>query len=418
MGFLNEPSQPVSPGKGTAKNGATQPRPQRTVDIIAILATIVPRLQLVLVDNDRVGAAAGSISTSVINPSIRAKAYPENISPNMLLTIKNLTQIPTAAKFWKKDVSDAFNESKFFNFPVAVVKSHWLGILEQWNVQDKDRLPELLSRLTAPTTAGIMFGVGATSARQEADKRTQLNLRRIATLILSAPNDAFVPHLGPIEEKIVELLQATPASSPSSATRAELFLLLRVLVFKISGIHLAPLWPIINAELQAAMTSILPDSSSHEKYNNSSVLQACKLLDTLIVLQPDDFQLHEWLFLTDTIDAVYKPADWTPAALVDEIAEGLGALGRYQDTPSTQRQYPDAEIGGLRSSFLAPLLAEVEEEVDIKSISKQELTSKVLRPYLGQLSILAFESTYALVEPDEEKVMDAMLEDIFEESSS
>lgn len=427
MGFLNEQPQPTSPPRNSGtKNGVTEKQSVRNVDVVAILASIIPRLQLILVENDRVTLAVGSISANVISPSIRAKAFPENISANMLSLFDQLTRLPAAAKSWKKDVSDAFNEAKFFTFPVSLAKSHWLRILEQWNVQDKDRLTELLSRLTAPTTAGIMFGVGATSARQEADRRTQLNLRRIATLVLAAPDDTFVPHIGEIEQKIVELLTATPASSPSSATRAELFLLLRALIFKISSIHLAPLWPIINAELQAGLTSILPDSSSHEKYNNASVIQACKLLDTLVILQPDDFQLHEWLFLTDSIDALYKPADWTPAALVDEIAEGLGALGNYHHSASffsAGNQHndssDDSERNDTRRSFLEPLISGAEREgIDVKTIPKQELTSRVLRPFLGQLSMVAFESVYALTEPDDEAVVDGLLKDLFDEGAA
>ncbi len=102
----------------------------------------------------------------------------------------------------------------------------------------------------------------------------------------------------------------------------------RALVLKTSPVHLASLWPVVNAELHAAISSVVApdDSVPADTYNNPSVLQACKLLDLLICVAPDDFQLHEWLFVTDTIDAVYRPSAYQPVALVDELSEELGSV--------------------------------------------------------------------------------------------
>ena len=47
-------------------------------------------------------------------------------------------------------------------------------------------------------------------------------------------------------------------------------------------------------------------------------------LGDVVVVAPDDFQLHEWLFVTDTVDAVYRSAAYQPVALVDELSEELG----------------------------------------------------------------------------------------------
>ena len=142
--------------------------------------------------------------------------------------------------------------------------------------------------------------------------------------MLSADNDMFVVNLSGLQEKVVDLITATAASSPSSTTRSEVYMVLRALILKISPVHLAPFWPIINTELYDALSSLYP-TETHDTYNPSCVLQAAKLLDTLLTVAPDDFQLREWLFVTDTIDAVYRPSDWRPVALVDGLAETLDA---------------------------------------------------------------------------------------------
>ncbi|KDN65551.1 hypothetical protein CSUB01_03573 [Colletotrichum sublineola] len=386
----------------------------RAEDVVAILASIVPNLPKILVETDRVLSAAGTISTNVISPAFKAKAFPDTVSKNTLVLLQELSRLPNNQKTWKKDVGDAFNDARFFSSSIDLVQSDWLPLLRQWTISDKERMPELLSRMTPPTTAGIVFGVGATSARLEADRKTQLNLRRTATLVLASSEDTFVAELPTILDKVVELLGATATSSPSSTTRAEIYMLVRALVLKTSAIHLAMMWPVINAELHAAISSVVAadHSTASDTYNNISILQACKLLDLLICVAPDDFQLHEWLFVTDTIEAVYRSTSYQPVALVDELAEELGTMG------------VSSSLGSISASHLAtsssnrrPLLGVggINDEISIDR--KDELVGKILRPFFGQLSIFAFESTYAMAPLDREFCIQALLKDLFDERS-
>lgn len=76
------------------------------------------------------------------------------------------------------------------------------------------------------------------------------------------------------------------------------------------------------------------------------LLSASKLLDLLLVLQTQEFQMwvvlsrgpempnysssvmcsHQWIFITDTVDAIYRPDDWYPEAILDRLAEVVGDL--------------------------------------------------------------------------------------------
>ncbi|QDS71284.1 hypothetical protein FKW77_001115 [Venturia effusa] len=417
MGFLQEPAQPGLTKDRSAMNGASN-RSAGPRNFVSILASVVTRLQLILVDNERISTAVTSISTSVTGPTIRAKAFPSNVDGNFLDLLYQLTKLPQGSKAWKKDVADALNDTRFFTMPIELVGAQWTQILRQLSIADKDRMPDLLSRITAPTTAGIVFGVGATSARMEADRKTQLNLRRIALLILSSDEDTFVPDIRGLEEKIVELLTATTTSSPSSATRSEIFMVLRALTIKTSSVHLAPLWPIINTELQAAMLSIVPtnrdgvkEDRAREKYGIDSVIQACKVLDTLVTLSPDDFQLHEWLFISDTIDAVYRPSSVAATSLADEIAEALGSVSIDTQSYTT---HTGSSGGGMRRPCLDPMLHSLEEEGTILSeLPRQVIAAKVLRPFFGQLSIWAFEGVYGMGGVDFEACKRGLLQDLF-----
>ena len=329
--------------------------------------------------------------------------------------MRELSRLPGNQKAWKRDVGEAFNDSRFFGMDMMLVKDDWLPILRQWTLADKERIPELIGRISAPTTAGIVFGVGATSARLEADRKTQLNLRRVAALVLSAAEDSFVADLPVILEKYVELLGATATSSPSSATRADLYLLTRALVLKTSPIQLSLLWPVVNTEIHAAISSVVaPDhSAASDIYTNRDILQACKLLDLLVCVAPDDFQLHEWLFITDTIDAVHRSSASQPVALVDELSEELGNTSAMSSLQADIAGQLTATSGSRRR----PLLGAGGINDDVAMERKDELVAKILRPFFSQLSIYAFESTYSLGTLDREACVQGLLKDLFDERS-
>ncbi|KAF1988395.1 hypothetical protein K402DRAFT_419717 [Aulographum hederae CBS 113979] len=420
-GLTQEQAPATSTGQGATHSA-------RGADYLAILLSVVGNLPVVLVDADRITNVATQVSTSLVGPALRSKTFPENVSPDLLTLLLQLSRAAPTAKSWRKDAMDAFNDSRFFAAPLSLIKTHWLPVLAQLNTHDKSVVPDLLSRLTAPTTAGIMFGVGANSARLEADRRTQLNLRRMALLILACPDDTFIPHVPALEEKLVELLTANPASSPSSATRAELYMLIRALLLKLNPIHLSPLWPVLNAELSAAIAAVLPDRDGGERFNAMGVLQACKVLDLLEALQGDEWQLREWTFVTDTIDVVYRPPGLTASALTEEVAEELMSAYNTPETPTTPATLATGHFGmkdgddstaGLRRPILDGMIMNLKEQgVDVQNLSKQDVTRRLLRPFLGQLGIIAYEATYGMAGTDVEACVEGVLGDLCEEGGA
>lgn len=404
-------------GKGSKNDGSRRSTGASThepEDVVGILASIVPNLSKILVESDRVLSAAGTISANVIGPTFRSKSFPDTVNGSTLTLLHELSRLQNNQKTWKKDVGEAFNDPRFFAMDLAVVEHGWLPLLRQWTVADKEKMSEIVGRINAPTTAGIVFGVGATSARLEADRKTQVNLRRIATLVLASTEDAFVADLPTILDKLVEVLAATSTSSPSSTTRADVYMVVRALVLKTSPIHLAILWPVINAELHAAISSVVaPDNSNaSDTYTNLAILQACKLLDLLVCVAPDDFQLHEWLFITDTIDAVYRYSTTQPVALIDELSEELGS-GTGQSMPHSEAAAHLTAGSTQRRPLISP--GGISDEVSIER--KDELVAKILRPFFGQLSIFAFESTYAMGTVDRDACVQGLLRDLFDEKS-
>ncbi len=292
------------------------------------------------------------------------------------------------------------------------MESAWFAALSQWTIHDKDRMPELISRLAGPSSAGIMFGVGASAARLEADRKTQLNLRRISLLLLAAPQDHFVPQIRDLWEKLVELFEADLASSPSAAVKAELFMLCQAMLIAMSALHLAPLWPIINDNVCNALHTLLPENETRGTFGNLALLQACKLVDLLIALAPEEFQLHEWLYISDTVDAVYQPTDRVSVALSDRIAEEISSSGF--DAADKELVASSATNGTLERRMPALSSSAKSDIGDFKAMTRDDFARTVLWSFLSQLSIRAYENTYELEPTDILVWRRALLTDILD----
>ena len=400
LSFNNDtPPESEAPGSQISDS-----RVRLSDEIVTTLATLLPDLSTTIIDPDRITVVSIAVSTHVVIPTIRSKTFPRNVDLSFLKLLGALSRIPEATKTWRRDVSEAFNDSRLVcKQTLHLWRNGWLPVLRNWVSTEKDRSLEIMSRIPAPTSAGIMFGVGAAAARSEADRKAQLNLRRTALLILIANHDIFTSDLGSIQEKIVELLGATATSSPSSKTRADVYVLIRSIVMKVSPVHLSGFWPLINSELQTALSPFLSPTSVNN-LGLANAVQACKLLETLLIVAPDEFQVQEWLFITDTIDAVYQPEKWTPSALTDQIA---AHLSQHSGTKSqTQEDLIGSTFPGKRRPLLTTAM--------IGGLDRDALVSRILRPFFQQLSITCFEAGYRMEPVDREACIEEILVDVFD----
>ena len=342
-------------------------------DGVDILRHVLPTMSPLLSEADRITSVYSGISANITGPLLRSRNFPANVGDAVLDLLLFMSKAQNATKTWRKDILDAFNDPKIFQCDAAVAESGWVPIVKQLIVLDKTIFVEVLSRLTPPATAGIMFGVGAAAARAEADKQAKINLRRIALVLMANEKDTFTSTFPQIMTRVEELFTASPVSSPSSTTRGEIFLLLRAVTLSFSQNNLASLWPIVDAELQATFEDLAKSIDS--TFSTYSHMQAAKLLDVLLLIKPEEFQLHEWLYITDTVDAVYPPVSSRSTALADNLL--------LETADSTGLESMTTE-GGRKPWLCADL-----------SRRGAELQA-VLGSFFGHLSIRAFEDIYSL----------------------
>ena len=393
-----------SNGHTSASNVVTKSATENVVDI---LAAIIPDLSTFMGDADRLTITVSTISTHIVIPAVRSKLFPKNIDQSFLDLLIALSRIPEGAKTWRKDIAEIFQDPRFVCTRTLQLWEHgWYPVLRNWIIIEKERCIETISRIPAPTSIGIIFSVGAATARSEADKKAQLNLRRATLAILIANHDTFIGSVSIITEKAVELFGASATSSPSSLPQADLFLLFRALVLRVSSVHLSSLWPILLPELQRILRGLTSEAVPSQQ-NLRNIIQACKLLETLLSVAPDEFQLQEWLFITDTIDAVYRPLQWTPAALVDQVAVDFDQR-KFRRGSASEDLTDNSPFHGRK-----PLLTATKT----RGKDQEYILSHVIRPFYQQLSIAYFEASYQMVPMDHDAYVKDILADIFDETA-
>ncbi|CDO73123.1 hypothetical protein BN946_scf185007.g177 [Trametes cinnabarina] len=358
-----------------------------------IVSDAIPGLRKFLMDSDKILAACNQIVYNIVGPALKGKARPLDLEDDVIAILREMSRINVAVKAWRSPVADALNDNRCFNSS-AESGEKWMPMIKALFDTDKSALPELLGKITTVASANIF-----TNREYEMLLRS-LNLRRLSYVMLSAEKNHFLAQLPSIQEKLVDTLRNVTAP----IVQSEVYLCVRVLLCRLSPHNLSSFWPVILTELYRIFEQILENVPSDGSEELGLILAACKLLDLLLVLQTEEFQIHQWIFITDTVDAIYRPDGWFPAALLDRLAEVVGAL-------------PSTESGAPRSAAQAqtPSVPNRPMRRPLLQFMRQIDSIRDLVPFFSTASISSYESVYhsgGLI--DWQAVEQSLLEDLFE----
>ncbi|EPT03457.1 hypothetical protein FOMPIDRAFT_1058702 [Fomitopsis schrenkii] len=357
-----------------------------------IAKNVLPDIRRLLVDNDKVLAACSSIAYNIINPSLKGKTRPLDIDDQVLTILQEMTRIGAAYKAWRGAVTDVLNDNRCFNSsPEAGGK--WRVMVKALFDADKAALSDLLAKITTAPSANIF-----TNREYEMLLRS-LNLRRLSYVLLSGEKNHYLTQLPSIQEKLVDTLRNVSAP----VVQCEVYLCVRVLLCRLSPHNLSSFWPVILTELYGLFDKVVTSLPSDGSEELALVLAACKLLDLLLVLQTEEFQM-QWIFITDTVDAIYRPENWFPEAMLDRLAEITGDLPVTESAPSPLHGASSTPTVGSRP-MRRPMLRSLRQ---IDSIRE-------LVPFFSHASIASYESVYSSGgNVDWEAVEGGLLEDMFD----
>ena len=358
----------------------------------------LPALRKIQMDADRIQAIVANAVYYIVAPALRTRSRTLEIESSVLEVITELVRLPGTVKVWRSTVADLFGDARFFSMPLAKAE-RWRPIVLALMTQDKERLVDLLTRVSASAAAANIF------ANRELEMLSRaLNLRRLSFTLFSGEQDAFLTQLPLIQEKLVDLLR----SAVSEVLLAEVYLCLRVLLVRFSARNLANLWPVLMTELMRLYDQVAnePESIQQSADGKNLLLSTLKLLDLLVLLQPEDFQINEWLFVTDTIDAVFPADDFQPETLLDSLSATFQKDTKYSHAHqgSTGTVVSTASETGKRRLQLGRVRS-------IGSVGE-------LVPFLNSVSQNAFEGNYGDRPVDLEDVDACLLADMFDSDAA
>uniref|UniRef100_A0A673LZK4 Protein dopey-2-like n=1 Tax=Sinocyclocheilus rhinocerous TaxID=307959 RepID=A0A673LZK4_9TELE len=217
--------------------------------------------------------------------------------------LSSLSGYAYTKRAWKKEVLELFMDPMFFTMESSC-SCHWRSIIDHLLTHEKTMFKDLMSMQSSSLK---LFN----SAEQK-----PMLLKRQAFAMFSGENDQYHFYLPLIQERLTENLRVGQTPSVS----AQMFLMFRVLLLRISPQHLTSLWPIMVTELMRIFNrlekKLLDDKEVSNKLRGGHdkngllfpqaeldmYLSACKFLDNAVSFPPEDmplFQMYRWAFIPE-----------------------------------------------------------------------------------------------------------------------
>ena len=374
LGFsIIEPSQNEEEEKINEDSTGTEAPYASQDELFDALSAILEYLDDIMQDSDKASSCINTIIANLVSPQIKPKHIHE--IPVKTLALMELIGKYHPNKSWKSLISDSFTDNSFFNVSENRL-NQWKPIISNWISSERDKISDLIVKIT-PSVLSTPSNIFVWNENSEVESKRYV-IRRITFLIICQPNDYFLPNLDDLFGRITYSLDTLCPIS----YRTEITKLIRVLVLNFSELHLLPHWITINHELISTFEFLREKpvkeltTLTYEEVN--FILSGCKLLDQLLLLKYDEFNLNEWLFVSTNVDVADSGPKTSILAIIDKTAAENEVP--FSKEPTIKIEQPNEEM--------IPLLYGVKS---IKSISS-------LRSFFDSLSLINYERTYNLYE--------------------
>lgn len=369
LGILNAATN----SKNSDSEGSVASSAESSEYPVADISELVEHFGEILQDTDKTNTAVTTIITSMILPNVKPKsAVTEETVLKLTCTIGKW--YPNRA--WKQLVLDVFMDNGFFTSR-KFEQQGWKEAIALWIGTDREKLTDFIARVT-PSAQASAANIFIWNEHSEVEDRIFI-LRRISYLILVEPADLF----GNVLDELFVRLGAALNSSCPPLYKSEVFNLFRVITLRFSEVQLLPYWLFIIQNLLEAfmntLTKLSKDANSLTKDELKLTLAGCKLLDQLLLVGFDEFNLGEWLFVATSPGANSVAGS---SSLIDQLAVHTEVILTKED--------PIGVVHPAGSATVQPLLCGVRQINHIANLKK----------FFGLLSYINYERTYGLCGAD------------------
>lgn len=349
---------------------------------MATLIELIPVIPTIISDVDKRNSLLTSIMSLVVSPTLKRSTASQDFDDIPLL-LNEVSAIPQSEKVWKNTVGDWLFDPRFSQLTPKVADK-WIPVISRWTLHDRERIKDHVQKIANAS----LFGWTEESSIQAR------NLERLTFLFLCDGQfrmDSLPPEKGNAFTLNMKDLMAK--FEAVSINMDKVFDCLRGVVLTVNSELLVPVWTFIYAHVYDVLHTLV---STEEKMPDLKIIvAACKLLDVVLLLNAEDFQVCEWLFICDNMDAIFSRDERDPVGVVDVISQSRKL--------STAKKRLDTRVDQKRKPLLA---ASVSGRTDFKSIHD-------LKPFFDQLAMFIYEGQYALTPVDLDACRQDLLCDLF-----
>uniref|UniRef100_A0A8C2B9B1 DOP1 leucine zipper like protein B n=1 Tax=Cyprinus carpio TaxID=7962 RepID=A0A8C2B9B1_CYPCA len=293
-------------GQGSAMVSSSAPS-VFSVQALALLAEVLAPLLDMVYRSDEKEKAVPLISRLMYYVFPYLKNHSAYNMPSFCAGAQLLSSLSGYAytkRAWKKEVLELFMDPMFFTMESSC-SCHWRSIIDHLLTHEKTMFKDLMSMQSSSLK---LFNC--------AEQKPML-LKRQAFAMFSGENDQYHFYLPLIQERLTENLRV--GQTPSAS--AQMFLMFRVLLLRISPQHLTSLWPVMVTELIRIFNRLEKTLLDDKEVSKSKLqgghdkngllfpqaeldmyLSACKFLDTAVSFPPEHmplFQMYRWAFIPE-----------------------------------------------------------------------------------------------------------------------
>ncbi|KAJ1799857.1 hypothetical protein LPJ59_001537 [Coemansia sp. RSA 2399] len=342
MGGRSEAGQPDEPLKVLSEDDIID----QVLSYIG--SSVIPQFSLLIPDYERQVGISTNLMHYAVTPALKSHMTGGYSGPAQALTSRSqhfalvlhcldaLSQQASLMKVWKREVWEFFSDLKFFPSSVAehttmspaLAVPYWKQLIRTLLVSEKEKFAEVLGKISSSSSGPALFA----NREYEAMVRA-IAIRRLSFVIWAGTTNQYLSSLPPIQERLVDILK----NSPHPAVQIEVFTCLRVLLCRLSNHHMSNFWPMLLTELIRLCLQQLNREEREDMEQANLFLAACKFIDLLLILGTDDFLVHQWIFITDTIDALYASRS-TSTALLDQLSSRLLSMPQFSSNHAMTRR--------------------------------------------------------------------------------
>ncbi|KRW99885.1 hypothetical protein PPERSA_12561 [Pseudocohnilembus persalinus] len=210
-----------------------------------------------------------------------------------LLTISRDTLINDL----KKSVSDIFMKNEFFKCTKLTLR-YWTDIINM-TIEKGDILADLLQN-------NNVFTKLFTFSSSEYQKKIK-NFERICFIIYSGKKDQYKSQLKILIDSMSVVINDPDAAYEQTALIILILFCIRILILRLSQEVQQDLFRNIWPMILTLLIQIFDKNQQKKKVNYNLQYAALKLIETISIVQMDEFYLHQWIFVFDYFGVIIEP---------------------------------------------------------------------------------------------------------------